>query len=331
MKAQALQAGKSAPPLQQMMLQRKCDCGNHTVAGGECGECAGKKRALQRQAARRQALPKAPPIVYDVLRSPGQSLDAGTRKSMESRFSSDFSHVRLSPGAREPMLEGLAIGQANDVHEREADRIAERVVRGPPSDATAPAAAQSRHDFGQVRIHTGSTAAESARAIGARAYTVGHDIVFGAGEYAPHTGTGRRLLAHELTHVVQQGGDVRASQGGDGIVQRAISPELDKIESLLSYGFFDWVITDAEAIEALDILKSLPKYQQAVFVSTKKYLDRLRDNLPDARIRELDEIVAGVSDITPPSTEVEDIRSLLSYGLFDWVVTDREAVEALEN
>ena len=204
-------------------------------------------------------------------------------------------------------------------------------MRGPPSDATAPAAAQSRHDFGQVRIHTGSTAAESARAIGARAYTVGHDIVFGAGEYAPHTGTGRRLLAHELTHVVQQGGDVRASQGGDGIVQRAISPELDKIESLLSYGFFDWVITDAEAIEALDILKSLPKYQQAVFVSTKKYLDRLRDNLPDARIRELDEIVAGVSDITPPSTEVEDIRSLLSYGLFDWVVTDREAVEALEN
>lgn len=61
-------------------------------------------------------------------------------------------------------------------------------------------------DFGGVRIHTGTQAAWSARAVGARAYTVGRDIVFDAGEYAPETPGGRRLLAHELAHVIQQRG-----------------------------------------------------------------------------------------------------------------------------
>jgi hypothetical protein len=61
------------------------------------------------------------------------------------------------------------------------------------------------HDFKSVRIHQDSTATESARGVNARAYTVGHDVVFGPGEYRPETNVGRRLLAHELTHVVQQG------------------------------------------------------------------------------------------------------------------------------
>ena len=61
-------------------------------------------------------------------------------------------------------------------------------------------------DFGQVRIHTGGKAAESAAAIQARAYTSGRDVVFGAGEYRPESESGKRLLAHELVHVGQQGG-----------------------------------------------------------------------------------------------------------------------------
>ncbi len=69
------------------------------------------------------------------------------------------------------------------------------------------------HDFGHVRLHTDAQAAASARALGARAYTVGRDIVFGAGQYAPHTTDGRRLLAHELTHTVQQGQQSTAPQG----------------------------------------------------------------------------------------------------------------------
>ena len=60
------------------------------------------------------------------------------------------------------------------------------------------------HDFGRVRVHTNARAAESAEAVGALAYTVGEDVVFGTGQYAPEIGEGRRLLAHELTHVVQQ-------------------------------------------------------------------------------------------------------------------------------
>lgn len=62
------------------------------------------------------------------------------------------------------------------------------------------------HDFSSVRIHSDAIAAESATAVNALAYTVGRDIVFAADRYAPATAAGRRLLAHELTHVVQQGG-----------------------------------------------------------------------------------------------------------------------------
>jgi hypothetical protein len=61
------------------------------------------------------------------------------------------------------------------------------------------------HDFSEVRVHTGAHAADSARAVGASAYTVGRDIVFGAQRYAPGTHSGDELLAHELAHVIQQG------------------------------------------------------------------------------------------------------------------------------
>jgi hypothetical protein len=61
-----------------------------------------------------------------------------------------------------------------------------------------------QHDFSRVRVHADATAARSADAVGARAYTVGHDVVFGDGQYAPTTARGQRLLAHELTHALQQ-------------------------------------------------------------------------------------------------------------------------------
>lgn len=59
-------------------------------------------------------------------------------------------------------------------------------------------------DFSQVRVHAGDSAARSADAVGARAFTVGHQVVFGAGQFSPATAAGRALIAHELTHVVQQ-------------------------------------------------------------------------------------------------------------------------------
>ena len=60
------------------------------------------------------------------------------------------------------------------------------------------------YDFSGVRLHTDSNAAETAKSINARAFTLGSDIVFGSGEYRPESSQGKRLLGHELTHVVQQ-------------------------------------------------------------------------------------------------------------------------------
>ncbi len=60
------------------------------------------------------------------------------------------------------------------------------------------------YDFSQVRVHTDAKAEESAKAVNAKAYTVGKDVVFGEGQYSPGTSEGKKLMAHELTHVVQQ-------------------------------------------------------------------------------------------------------------------------------
>ncbi|HLJ27813.1 MAG TPA: DUF4157 domain-containing protein [Candidatus Angelobacter sp.] len=90
-----------------------------------------------------------------------------------------------------------------------APRVVHEVLRssGQPLDKQTRAYFEPRfgHDFSKVRIHTDAQAAESARAVNALAYTVGGDVIFGAGRFAPMTNSGRQLLAHELTHVVQQG------------------------------------------------------------------------------------------------------------------------------
>jgi hypothetical protein len=90
----------------------------------------------------------------------------------------------------------------------EAPAIVHRVLQtqGQPLDASARAPFERRfnHDFSRVRVHADGNAASSAHAVNSLAYTVGRDIVFGAGQYDPRSAQGRRLLAHELTHVVQQ-------------------------------------------------------------------------------------------------------------------------------
>ena len=122
-------------------LQRQCDCGE----AGPCERCG----VTLRRRAEGAAFGFAPPVVHEVLRSPGRPLQPGVRQFFEQRFG---------------------------------------------------------HDFGNVRIHAGGRAAESARAGSARAYTVGQNVVFADSAYAPETRAGKRLLAHELAHVVQQSG-----------------------------------------------------------------------------------------------------------------------------
>lgn len=92
-------------------------------------------------------------------------------------------------------------------------------------------------DFSQVRLHTGAQAAESARAVNARAYTVGRDVLFGAGQYAPETDSGLRLLAHELTHVIQQSGQESPLVSAREELHLARAPlDLQRLDQELSAG-----------------------------------------------------------------------------------------------
>jgi hypothetical protein len=124
----------------------------------------------------------------------------------------------------------LKMGEPGDPYEKEADRIADEVLRmpeasvqprttharsmaqpvlhssGAPLDTKTRVFMESRfgHDFSQVRVHRNTQAAKSAQAVNALAYTVGQNVVFGAGQYAPETASEKRLLAHELVHTIQQ-------------------------------------------------------------------------------------------------------------------------------
>jgi hypothetical protein len=93
-------------------------------------------------------------------------------------------------------------------------------------DFAAQAGAHLGDSFGDVRVHTDEHAAALSQAVSARAFTVGRDIFFGAGEYSPGTAGGRELLTHELAHVVQQrgapsGGPLTVSQPGDALEREA--------------------------------------------------------------------------------------------------------------
>jgi hypothetical protein len=148
----------------------------------------------------------------------------------------------------------LTDGGSGDRMEREADSIAERIARAPgptvdgaeaaSADQPLPAAVRSQlgpmlgRDLSGVRVHADGAAAAAARAAGARAFTVGDDITFGEGEYAPGTAAGRRLLAHELAHTVQQ------ADGPTPAVQRK------EVEESAVAGPKDWTTADREGNSA---------------------------------------------------------------------------------
>lgn len=155
---------------------------------------------------------------------------------------------RLETGRRIPGLAAQGL-EAGGLHEREADAVADRVTRDGPEqrqecehrDGTSPqrqADAADRvgaagepldrevraeleprfgHDFSRVRVHADAAAATRAEALGAEAFTVGEDMYFGNGQYAPASAGGKHLLAHELTHVLQQ----RAGSGAAGMGARS--------------------------------------------------------------------------------------------------------------
>lgn len=120
-------------------------------------------------------------------------------------------------------------------------------------------AARFQHDFGDVRVHTGAMAADSAHALHAEAYTVGRDIVFARGRYDSATRHGRKLLAHELAHVVQQSG---APAAAAPTVQRQATPE---------------TATPLRADEAGEVLSTSQFGQFEIFVPKGVLLSARRD------------------------------------------------------
>lgn len=239
-------------------LQRKCDC------GGTCDDCKIKDEDAQHAKVQMKATwPaitggfEAPPIVHEVLRSPGRPLDAVARAFMEPRFG---------------------------------------------------------HDFSKVRVHTDATAAESARAVGARAYTVGSNVVFGAGEFAPGSRRGQRLLGHELTHVVQQVTNVlarnpnktaleEAGKTGETIVgdvsdtKKVIQKTLSTPDSRL-YSYIKDKFKSGRAAKTKYKILSLPEFAYAYRQYAKK-----RNHPIDASAKDED-VVREIKGFYDPSSDV---------------------------
>jgi len=188
----------ASAPISSGVLQRKCGCGNHTVAGGQCTECAKKKSALQPKLAvgpdNDSYEQEADRIADQVLAAPAHGpASAGptriqryTRPESGNAVSAPDSVGRVLTGSGKPLDPALRQDMEN----------------------------RFRHDFSGVRVHSGPAAEQSAQELSALAYTVDHNIVFGAGQFNPDAQAGRRLIAHELTHVVQQTGS--GGQNGTG-------------------------------------------------------------------------------------------------------------------
>jgi len=172
------------------VLQRKCaGCGNHTVAGSECEDCKKKSSSLlqtklsvgssgdvyEREADR---------VADQVIGTNNAGAVKGAPVQIQRHQGEQSDSAVSAPASVDQVLS-------------ESGAPLERGVRREMEQRFG-------HDFSQVRVHAGRSAEESARDVDANAYTVGQHVVFGAGRFSSSTHEGQRLLAHELTHVVQQ-------------------------------------------------------------------------------------------------------------------------------
>jgi hypothetical protein len=231
---------------------------------GECSACAGKKGVLQR-ASHGPAPNTVPPIVHEVLRSPeapDAATSAFAEQRFAYDFCRIPAHFKSSAKIQAKLAVNTPGDVFEQEADRIADQVlaapTQSAVRGLPpriqrfaGQATRhvyaspdsvdrvlassgsplePALQQDMeqrfgHDFSHVRVHSGQAAEQSTREVNAHAFTVGNDIVFGKDRFAPGTHEGRRLLAHELTHVVQQSDtdgsiiDQRKEIGGMSLVR----------------------------------------------------------------------------------------------------------------
>jgi uncharacterized protein DUF4157 len=194
------------------LLERRCAaCGNHTMAGGKCAECAKSKSGLQRKlaiGASNDLLEQEADRVADrVLAAPAHSAMSGTPPRIQ-RF---IGHSTGENGTAPASIDRVLVSPGKPLDPKLQQDMGQRFG----------------YDFSRVRVHIGDAAEQSARDVSAHAYTVGRNIVFGAGQFAPGTNDGRRLIAHELTHVVQQD-TACAPNGRAGIAIDGVDDPLER-------------------------------------------------------------------------------------------------------
>ncbi len=170
------------------VLQRNCACGQHTIAGGQCSNCVMKK-------------------------SNGSNLrvgDPGDAYEQEADRIADHVMSAAPVQTAPPRIQRSAVAGTTTSQTTSAPASVGHTLAQPGAPLTSPVRQHMEQRFGQdfsrVRVHVGGSAEQSARELNANAYTVGNSIVFGSGRFTPETRDGQRLLAHELTHVVQQNG-----------------------------------------------------------------------------------------------------------------------------
>ena len=183
----------TGPPNQRVTVQRKCACFGGAGVSGECEQCEDTKRV------RLQA-----------------KLRIGEASDRDERDADRVANQVMSPsphaaGTVSPPRIARLAGQPTGQAKAAAPASVEQALASPGSRPLEQALRQDMeqrfgYDFSRVRLHPGAAAQQSAQDVNAEAYTVGHDIMFAPGRFAPGTHEGRRLLAHELTHVVQQSG-----------------------------------------------------------------------------------------------------------------------------
>ncbi len=163
----------------------------------------------------------------------GQRKTRSRTTSLGQEHLSAAARTRASSGKQNPIL-----GLQHDAGNQAVSSMLPKSGSGKPLDAAMRQQMEASfgEDFSSVRLHTDAQAAKSAQVLTAQAYTVGQDIVFGKGRYAPNTGQGQRLLAHELTHVVQQDRAGRRSVTARAGGSESLESEAQKNAALVGDG-----------------------------------------------------------------------------------------------
>jgi hypothetical protein len=207
-KPQAVSQARSTPTrraiLQRQPISSVAESHNHCACGGACPRCQQSallqpKLSISEPGDRYEQ--EADRVADQVMRMPEPNIQP--QKTQHGELEKDNEGKVLRANDDSPLERLPARSQSSglplSVHE---------VLQssGSPLEHQAREFMESRfgYDFSQVRLHTNERAAASARALGAQAYTLGNNIVFGAGRYQPETQEGKTLLAHELTHTIQQ-------------------------------------------------------------------------------------------------------------------------------